>query len=577
MNFSLTITGGNEGADIKITNRRTEGGIFFADLMLSLATPAVPEKITLSWFMPATDIYSTFSPSVRHNRQIGPDWRKQSSPSRLASWMPLHSLLSADGTNRLTVALSDALNPTAIATGVSEEDAAIHCKIELFTLPIAPISKYSVTLRLDIRPLPFYKVIRDTTDWWEKECGYTPAPVPAHARLPMNSLWYSYHQNLDPEDILKECALSKSLGMDTVIIDDGWQTEDNHRGYAYCGDWELATSKIPDMADLVRRIHDTGMKVMVWYSVPFVGIYARSYERFKDMLLDESGNKRNYRSLDPRYKEVRDYLVNIYTTAVREWDLDGLKLDFIDKFMLQAASLLSDPRRDYSSLEDAVDVLMSEVCDALRAIKPDILIEFRQTYVGPAIRKYGNMLRVGDCPNDALINRQDVLNLRLTSGHTAVHSDMLMWHPEEKAEDAAMQLTAVLYSVPQISVKIQNLPEQHRRMLAFYLKFWREHREVLLDGELSVYHPESNYSAAVARKDGTAIFTAYTDPVIPCDRDRTVIAVNATGGTELIVRNATGASFKALNCMGDTLSEGTVQNDLAALSVPKSGMVVISR
>jgi alpha-galactosidase len=148
---------------------------------------------------------------------------------------------------------------------------------------------------------------------------------------------------------------------------------------------------------------------------------------------------------------------------------------------------------------------------------------------------------------------------------------------KKKAEDAAAQLTAVLYSVPQISVKIQNLPEQHRRMLAFYLKFWKEHREVLLDGELSVYHPESNFSAAVARKDGTAIFTAYTDPVIPCEQDKTVIAVNATGGRELIVRNAAGASFKVLNCMGDILSEGTVQNDLAALSVPKSGMVVISR
>ena len=38
-------------------------------------------------------------------------------------------------------------------------------------------------------------------------------------------------------------------------------------------------------------------------------------------------------SLDPRYKKVREYLSNLYESAVKEWDLDGLKLDFIDSFV----------------------------------------------------------------------------------------------------------------------------------------------------------------------------------------------------------------------------------------------------
>jgi alpha-galactosidase len=68
-------------------------------------------------------------------------------------------------------------------------------------------------------------------------------------------------------------------------------------------------------------------------------------------------------------------------------------------------SLEFDERRDYHSLEDAVDALMAETADTLRGINPEVLIEFRQRYVGPAIRKYGNMLRVKDCPNDAIRNR----------------------------------------------------------------------------------------------------------------------------------------------------------------------------
>ena len=68
--------------------------------------------------------------------------------------------------------------------------------------------------------------------------------------------------------------------MDTVIIDDGWQTDDNSRGYAYCGDWEVATSKIPDMKKFVEDIHDTGMKIMIWYSVCFMGKYAKNYDKY---------------------------------------------------------------------------------------------------------------------------------------------------------------------------------------------------------------------------------------------------------------------------------------------------------
>jgi alpha-galactosidase len=260
--------------------------------------------------------------------------------------------------------------------------------------------------------------------------------------------------------------------MDTVIGDDGWQTDDNSRGYAYCGDWEVAEGKIPDMKDFVDRIHATGMKIMIWYSVPFVGLHSKNYERFKDMLMDHTGNMRDYWSMDPRYKEVRDFLVDTYAKAVKDWKLDGLKLDFIDSFQLHGKSLEYDARRDYQSLEEAIDALMTEVKEALTAINPEILIEFRQTYVGPAIRKYGNMLRVGDCPADAMLNRQDVVNLRLTSGETAVHSDMIMWHSDACVEAAAMQLVSVLFSVPQISMKIAKLREEHKKMLGFYLSIF---------------------------------------------------------------------------------------------------------
>ncbi len=572
--MKFLISGKDETAVIRIENQKEEQGVVTFDVAVSYETPTIPEPVKISFSFPVSDCYSTWSPSVRHGRQLRPNWGKQVTNSRLASWLPVHTLVSSKGQNRMTVALSDALTPTSIATGVREEDATFDCVITFFTVQVAALTEYRATVRIDLRDIPYYESVAAVSEWWETDCGYTPAHVPEAAKMPMNSLWYTYHQDLDVEDILRECRLSKPLGMDTVIIDDGWQTDDNSRGYAFCGDWEVAKKKIPDMKEFIDRIHETGMKVMLWYSVPFIGVYSKNYERFRGMLLDNPKADAKWHCLDPRYPEVRAFLTEIYANALTEWGLDGLKLDFIDSFRLQGKSLEYDEKRDYQSLEDAIDRLMTDVTDTLRRINPEVLIEFRQSYVGPAIRKYGNMLRVGDCPDDAIMNRQDVVNLRLTSGKTAVHSDMLMWNYEEPVQSAALQIVSALYSVPQISMKIARLNEEHKKMLAFYLSFWRQYRDVLIDGAFSASNPESAYSSVRAEKDGLSIVTVYTNPVVECKGN--LIAVNGSGSESLILKNAAGKKYRTVDCMGNPLAEGTVDSEIWEAKVPQAGMVFLT-
>lgn len=563
------------GADVTLCERAAEDGVTYVDVKLAMEKEAVPGKFNVRFKLPAIDCYSTWSPSLKadKSRVIAPDWYPQTTKSRLASWMPVHSIVSKSGQNRICISLSDAFTPVSISTGINEETASIICKVEFFTIPTAPISEYTAVIRIDTRDIPFYDSIYDTVEWWENECGYTPAYVPEYARLPMNSLWYSFHQELDPDKIIEQCRLSKPLGMDTVIIDDGWQTEDNNRGYAYCGDWELAKSKIPDMKNLVNGIHETGMKVMLWYSVPYIGIHSKAYEDFKDMLLDSNTNE--WFCIDPRYKKAREYLVGVYAKAVRSWGLDGLKLDFIDAFALKGKSLEPDPRRDYSSLEDAIDALLTDVTDALKAINPEIMIEFRQSYIGPTIRKYGNMLRVGDCPNDAIRNRAGIVDMRLTSGRTPVHSDMIMWNPDDTVESAALQFASILYGVPQISVLIDKLNPQHYEMLRYYLSFWRAHRDVLLDGKLTATQPESCYGTVRADLDGRSVITLYNETIID-GIEKEAAAVNASGTDSVYVKNCAGRSYKITDCMGHELENGVfADGGISEIKMPLCSIIFI--
>ncbi len=571
MNFK--VVGGNKNAKITL-NEKKDGDILYLTVNLHMDDAAIPEAFSVEFNFDAKDVYSTWSPSLSDIHGLFFEWGKVSIRSRLASWMPLQQLISPSGKNKLCIAVSDVDTPIQIGTGIREEDATFACEIKFFTFPASPVTDYTAVVRFDMRNIPYYDSLYDTTEWWENDCGYTPTYVPDSARQPMDSLWYSFHQQLDREKIINECKASKALGMETVIIDDGWQTDDNNRGYAYCGDWCVAPKKMGNMASLVDEIHNIGMKVMLWYSVPFVGIHSAKYEEFKTMFIDKEEDGGNAFTLDPRYKKVRDYLTGVYTDAVKNWKLDGLKLDFIDSFMLNGKSLEYDARRDFQSLEDAIHALMSQVKASLTAINPEILIEFRQSYVGPSIRKYGNMLRVGDCPCDILKNRVNVVNLRYTSGKTAVHSDMIMWSTNDTPENAALQFVSILYAVPQISMLIDTLPEAHYKMLQYYISFWKEWRDVLLDGKLTAENPESQYSIASSVLGDKSVVTAYTKNVIDVKTKSTVV-VNGTARESFIIKNAKGKRYKIVNCMGEEIETDTFYADLCEINIPTAGMLFV--
>ena len=578
--IDFELSGYEEGTEAHLSSESPKNGVYYVGVTLRRKDKKVPRKISLRFKFPCVKAFSIWNPSCRFSRFLGPNW----SPSRLESEAmrsaPIHSLITKGGRNCLTITVSDVIKPTAISTGYCEEDGMVDCTVEFFTRSIVSIESYKAVVRLDSRNIPFYQSITDARNWWTKTGRYQNAPVPENARLPVYSTWYSFHQDVNVDKIVEQCRLASQLGCKTVIVDDGWQTSNSARGYAYCGDWEVCPSKVPNMKDFVKRIHNLGMKFVLWYSVPFVGKHSKAWDRFEGKFLEE---QKDIRILDPRFPEVRNYLAETYEKAMKEWDLDGFKLDFIDSFRLTSQSFSSPgDGRDFESLDEAVCELLREIITKIRAIKPDTLIEFRQGYIGPAMQSFGNMLRVGDCPGDALSNRTGSLDLRLTSGTTAVHSDMLTWNPDDSAEDAAMQLIAVLFCVPQISVLIDKLPKAQYDMLRFYLKFWKENRDVLLDGKLKLEDPEAEYGIVSAQKGEKLIAVAYNCPVLKLESAsaRTINLVNGTGKNELYVSSIKSLGTKeytVMDCMGNIIKTGIVDvsRGIHVFNVPVSGILRI--
>jgi alpha-galactosidase len=553
------------------------------DLMLRLSNPSakLPPAVELQWFQPQWDIHASWWPGKSRSNWLFPDWSGQSRPTAKAtSDAPVITLHSLSGQNRLTFAVQDALHPVRLRCAVNEESGTCICGVQVIPTGHAPRTELLVAVRFDVRDIPYYQSLNEIADWWAAQPAYAPMPVPDVGRLPMYSTWYSFHQNLDPREVEAECRRAKELGCEAVIEDDGWQTLDSARGYAYTGDWQ--PDRIPDMAGHVRRVHEAGLKFILWYSVPFVGVKSKAFSRFTGKFLNYKAQEQ-WHVLDPRFPDVREYLITTYEKAMREWDLDGFKLDFVDTFHAgEQDRTEAIEGRDFGAVDEAVDKLFTDVMTRLRKIKPDVLIEFRQSYIGPLMRKYGNLFRAGDCPGDAIANRVRTLDIRLLCGSTAAHADMLMWHPQDSVESAALQLIHVLFSVPQISVRLDKVPPAHVAMLKFWLGFWREQRQVLLDGELEPLHPECNYPVVRATKDSTRIVATYTDGLAPLGQNvpANCFVINGTRSDRVIVEVAAelgNRMVQILDVCGREVKSTTMKlaTGVYRLNIPAAGMAVI--
>ncbi len=512
--------------------------------------------------------------------RLGPDWRGWQW-SDIAHGQPLACLHDGDNRNRLTMACSEALRKVEWRIALREESCMVVGGFRFFTAPEAPMKEYEVRIRLDRRDMFWSDAVQESTAWIVSAANLPPCRVPEAAFDPLYSTWYQFHQNVFAKEIEDECAAAAKMGMKTIILDDGWQTDNTNRGYAFCGDWKVSPRRFPDMAAHVKKVHDLGMKYMVWYAVPFIGEKSRNFMRFKGKYL-VNDSRRSARILDPRFPEVRKFLVDTYVKAMKDWDLDGLKLDFIDSFRFSG----KDPAvaenyagRDVKSLPDAVNLLMKEVRAAVTAVKPDALIEFRQNYIGPAIRQYGNLLRARDCPGDMQLNRQRIANLRLTCGGTAVHADMLEWHPSDTPENAALPILSAIFGTVQYSMMLRNLPESHREVVRHWLAFSQAHRDTLLKGRFRAYNPEAQCPVLEAESARERIIGVYTtETVVPCGAlDRTICVLNGTGEDSVVLNFAGGtAAAEVFDTFGKQTGTLTLYRGIQRAAMPRSGYLRIA-
>ena len=572
----FTVTDGRGAAlacAVQITPHETAEGL----TVCKISVPAGLDRLRIEWTEQMLGHVSVWHPTCGRGRGLPQFFHPQRADSCFYSGAPVLATVRADGTVHRAVSLADAAIRSSLGYYVddfSERDTVVF-SLELFDVPAG----YTTALYIDRRPLPLAEALGEVWRRWERAAGKA-LTLPDDAFASLYSTWYSFHQMPEQTALTEELRLASALGFKTVILDDGWQIAGaGTKDYRKSGDWTVAADKFPDFGGFVREAHALGLKLLLWFAVPFAGFETEAYRRFGDKLLFREEGFIHAGTLDIRWSEVRAYVAGTYLRFIEDYDIDGLKLDFIDHFMTDRQIPPFCEGMDAPTPTQAVRLLLEELCAAARRLKPDLLMEFRQNYVGPEILRFGNMLRVGDCAFDAVTNRIGAADLRMLTRGVAVHADMLLWSPDETPENCALQLLNVLFAVPQISVRLAGIGTAQRRLLQTHLAYRERNREVLLRGRLCVRHPETGYSAIWAEDGGERRIAAlYTDRIWRADGRSEDDVWNATGSETVVILNDGDRRLEltVYDCYGEPRRHITAEGPAAALTVPVGGCVKIA-
>lgn len=571
---SFLVRSENTLSDIDILSVSEENGVCLYAIVMRIADKDGAGDAHITWDEPLSGITGFWAPCFNRHRLIPQSWYPQRVYSGLTDGAPIASLFTADSANQRTFALSESERAFELSVWLQNDPGRDTLRVSLhaFKNEAPAADEFTLMLRIDERPIPLADSVRDVSAWWR---GFYPAADKTYTEnfagdKPLFSSWYACFQDPRQEVLERELPVIAGLGFGSIIIDDGWSYDGRGDGaYSYCGAWEVSAEKFPDMAGFVKKAHAAGIQTALWFPVPFIGMKNPDYEKFRGMMLADTMGAG---VLDPRFPAVREYIVKSYVRILTEYGFDGLKLDFLTDFNRPA-----QPGRegtDCASVNEGVTKLLDAIEKEVRSLNKDMMIEYRQNYIGPSVIRHCNMLRVGDCAYDFISNRLGTVDLRMLDYPLAVHADMLLWGPDETPENIAVMLLNVLFSVPQISVLSASADEAQRAVLAAYLRYWTAHRELLLHGRMTVTDPQANYTLVSAEDEALRIAVLYA-PLVYVFDGKDADLFNAAECNSVYVDSRVGASAVCRDVYGSILSETVVPAGVAKLPVPKGGSVYL--
>ena len=269
--------------------------------------------------------------------------------------------------NFVAAAQKDQKNQTRFQMGIHPTNFCFHLeKGEAFDTPQAILS-YSGT-GLTKLSQQYHEIIRE----------HICRGAYKHAKRPiLINNWEATYFNFNEEKILKIAEQAQKLGIEMLVLDDGWfgKREDDNSGL---GDWFVNEKKMNgSMAQLAEKIHKMGMKFGLWFEPEMISEDSDLYRAHPDWAFAIPGrvpnHSRNQLVLDMTREDVREYLLERLTTIVHDAKIDYVKWD-MNRSVCDVYSHVAAQNRN-GELYHRYVLGVYDLLERFLAACPDLLLE----------------------------------------------------------------------------------------------------------------------------------------------------------------------------------------------------------
>ena len=144
--------------------------------------------------------------------------------------------------------------------------------------------------------------------------------------------WEATYFDFTTDKILKLADEAKEIGIDMLVLDDGWFGKRND-DYAGLGDWYVNEEKLPGgLKALADEINSRGMKFGLWFEPEMINEDSDLFRAHPDWALADPHRKpmmsRNQMVLDMTREDVREYLFERMSAILKSAHIEYVKWDF---------------------------------------------------------------------------------------------------------------------------------------------------------------------------------------------------------------------------------------------------------
>ena len=155
--------------------------------------------------------------------------------------------------------------------------------------------------------------------------------------------WEATYFDFNEEKIVQIAKKAAEIGIDTMVLDDGW-FGDRNDDTSGLGDWYENTDKLPGgLRGLSEKINALGMKFGLWFEPEMVSPNSNLYKEHPDWILHIKGRNstlsRSQLTLDLSRKDVCDFIITAVGSILDRANIEYVKWD-MNRYMSEAGSAL---------------------------------------------------------------------------------------------------------------------------------------------------------------------------------------------------------------------------------------------